>query len=98
MLNYIGDYLYMGVKDKWKTAGKSIGGAFSNFGKAVADTAKVAFTDEEKDLGESWKKTGKGFAQAGEDFSDATVESADKVVDSFKEDDKKEDSSKKKEE
>ena len=88
----------MGLGDKWKKTGKSIGGAFSNFGKAVADTAKVAFTDEEKDLGESWKKTGKGFAQAGEDFSDATVESADKVVDSFKEDDKKEDSSKKKEE
>ena len=86
----------MGVKDKWKTAGKSIGGAFGNFGKAVADTAKVAFTDEEKDLGESWKKTGKGFAEAGENFGDAAVDTADKVVDSFKDDEKK-DSSKKEE-
>lgn len=88
----------MGLGDKWKNAGKSIGGAFGNFGKAVADTAKVAFTDEEKDLGDSWKKTGQGFAKAGVDIGDAAEESADKVVDSFKEDDKKEDSSKKKEE
>ena len=84
----------MGVKDKWKNAGKSIGGAFGNFGKAVADTAKVAFTDEEKDLGESWKKTGQGFAKAGVDLGDAAEESADKVVSSF-EDDKKEESQKK---
>ncbi len=87
----------MGLGDKWKKTGKSIGGAFSNFGKAVADTAKVAFTDEEKDLGESWKKTGKGFAEAGENLGDAAVGTADKVVDSFK-DDEKTDSSKKEEE
>ena len=84
----------MGVKDKWKNAGKSIGGAFANFGRAMGDTAKVAFTDEEKDLGESWKKTGQGFAKAGVDLGDAAEESADKVVDSFK-DDKKEDPEKK---
>lgn len=87
----------MGLGDKWKNAGKSIGGAFGNFGKAVADTAKVAFTDEEKDLGESWKKTGQGFAKAGVDIGDAAEESADKVVDSFKDDEKK-NSSKKEEE
>ena len=84
----------MGVKDKWKNAGKSIGGAFTNFGRAMGDTAKVAFTDEEKDLGESWKKTGQGFAEAGENLGDAAEESADKVVNSFK-DDKKEETQKK---
>ena len=82
----------MGLKDKWKKTGQSVGGAFANFGKAVGKTAKVAFTDEENkvdengdsELGKAWRATGKGFAEAGEDFADATVDTADKVVDDIK--------------
>lgn len=82
----------MALKDKWKDTGKSVGGAFANFGKAMGKTAKVVFTDEENkvdengdsDLGKAWKETGKGFAEAGENFADATVETADKVVEEVK--------------
>ena len=82
----------MALKDKWKDTGKSVGGAFANFGKAMSKTAKVVFTDEENkvdengdsDLGKAWKETGKGFAEAGENFADATVETADKVVEEVK--------------
>ncbi len=80
----------MGLGDKWKKAGKSIGGAFSSFGKAMGDTAKVAFTDEDKDLGESWKKTGQGFAEAGKDLGTAAEGTADKIVGEEEEEPKKE--------
>lgn len=82
----------MALKDKWKDTGKSVGGAFANFGKAMGKTAKVVFTDEENkvdgngdsDLGKAWKETGKGFAEAGENFADVTVETADKVAEEVK--------------
>ena len=82
----------MALKDKWKDTGKSVGGAFANFGKAMGKTAKVVFTDDENkvdengdsELGKAWKATGKGFADAGENFADATVDTADKVVEEVK--------------
>ena len=77
----------MALKDKWKNAGKSIGGAFSNFGKAVATTAKVAVGKEEKTneegqstLKQAWKKTGKGFGEAGKDLGGAAKGTAKKVA------------------
>ena len=88
----------MGLGDKWKNAGKNIGGAFANFGKAVGKTAKVAFTDEknekdengETELGKAWKQTGKGFANAGESIGEAAEGTVDKVVGKEDEEEKEE--------
>jgi len=79
----------MALKDKWKNAGKSIGGAFANFGKAMATTAKVAVGKEENKVDENgestlksaWKKTGHGFGDAGKDIGRAAKGTCDKVVD-----------------
>lgn len=78
----------MALKDKWKTAGKNIGGAFKNFGKAMGTTAKVVFTDEENTVDENgesklkgaWKKTGKGFGEAGKSVGKAAGGTAKKVA------------------
>ena len=70
----------MALKQKWKTAGKDIGGAFKNLGLSLGETAKVAAGQEdntvvtengETRLRESWKKTGKGFKEAGSSFGKA---------------------------
>ena len=78
----------MALKDKWKNTGKSIGGAFKNFGKAVATTAKVAVGNEENDvqesgktrLRESWTNVGHGFGDAGKNIGTAAKGTVDKVV------------------
>lgn len=85
----------MSLKDSWKNTGKSIGSAFSNFGKAMGKTAKVVFTDEknevdengESDLKKAWKDTGKGFGEAGKNVGHSAGDTAKKVVG---EEDKKE--------
>ena len=84
----------MALKDKWKNAGKSIGGAFSNFGKAVATTAKVAVGKEENKAGEdgetplkqAWKDTGKGYKGAGKDLGTAAKGTCDKACNKDKKD------------
>ena len=78
----------MALKDKWKNAGKNIGGAFANFGKAMGTTMKVAFTDEKNEveenghtkLGNAWRKTGKGFGTVGKSLGKAAQGTAQKVV------------------
>lgn len=76
----------MALKDKWKNAGKNIGGAFGNFGKALQTTAKVALgtesdgEDGKAALKKSWKKTGKGFGEAGKSIGKAAQGTAQKVV------------------
>jgi len=79
----------MSLKDKWKNFGKNTGKAFSNFGKAIAKTAKVAFTDETNDieenghseLGNAWRETGKSFGQAGKSLGKAAEGTVDKIID-----------------
>ena len=78
----------MSLKDKWKETGKNIGGAFKNFGKAMATTAKVAVGKEENKvnedgkstLREAWTKTGHGFGDAGKSLGKAVSGTVDKVV------------------
>ena len=78
----------MGLKDSWKNTGKSIGSAFSNFGKAMGKTAKVVFTDDENkvdengesELKKAWKDTGKGFGEAGKNVGHSVGDTAKKVV------------------
>ncbi len=89
----------MSLKDKWKDFGKNTGKAFSNLGKSIATTAKVAVgkedaTDENGNsrLRESWSKTGHGFGDAGKSLGKAAEGTVDKVVD----DEKKEESEAKK--
>ena len=81
------------AKEDWKKAGKSIGNAFKNFGKAVGTTAKVAFTDESNSngegertkTGEAWSKVGHGFADAGKNLGSAAKNTIDKVDEKEKE-------------
>ena len=69
----------MSRKESWKKFGKNTGNAFKNFGKAMATTMKVAFTDEKNDVEENgqsklrnaWSKTGKGFGEAGKSLGGA---------------------------
>lgn len=69
----------MSRKESWKTFGKNTGNAFKNFGKAMATTMKVAFSDEKNDVEENgqsklrnaWSKTGKGFGEAGKSLGGA---------------------------
>ena len=77
----------MSVKDKWKTFGKNTGKAFTNFGKAMATTAKVVVGKEERvdeegnsNLMKSWSATGKGFGQAGTALGKAASATAKKAV------------------
>ena len=78
----------MSVKEKWKTFGKNTGAAFTNFGKAVGETAKIAFSDEENTIEENghsrlsnaWKKTGKGFGEAGKSLGKAAAGTGKKIV------------------
>lgn len=78
----------MALKDKWKNAGKDIGGAFSNFGKAMGKTAKVVFADEESkkednghtELSNAWRETGKGFGQAGKSLGKAAKGTGEKII------------------
>ena len=96
----------MAVKDKWKDAGKGIGNAFKNFGRAMKTTAKVAFTDEENkvdengesELKKAWKATGKGFGSAGKSVGKAAEATAEKVVDGDKKEEVKKDEEPKNEE
>ena len=76
----------MALKDKWKKAGKNIGGAFANFGKAVGTTAKVVVGKENNQnedgstkLKESWTKVGHGFGDAGKSLGQAAAGTAQKV-------------------
>lgn len=71
----------MSRKEKWKEAGKNIGHAFGDFGKAMATTTKVIFTDEtnidengNSKIKESWKKMGKDFGKAGKSVGKAAKE------------------------
>ena len=41
----------MGLRDKWKDAGKNTGKAFGQLGKALGHTAKEIFSDDEKEEG-----------------------------------------------
>ena len=83
----------MSLKDSWKNTGKSIGSAFSNFGKAMGKTAKVVFTDEENkvdengesDLKKAWRDTGKGFGEAGKSFGHSAGDTANEVVEDLDE-------------
>lgn len=83
----------MALRDKWKESGKNIGKAFSNFGKAVATTAKVAVGKEDNTvnedgkskLRESWSKTGHGFGDAGKSLGKAAKGTVDKVAGEEKE-------------
>ena len=79
----------MALKDKWKKTGQGIGGAFKNFGKAVATTAKVAVGKEENSvneetgktpLREAWTKTGHSFGDAGKSLGKAAEGTVDKVA------------------
>ena len=78
----------MALSKKWKRFGKNTGQAFENFGKAVAKTAKVAFTDEPNtkdeeghtELRNAWAKTGKGFGEAGKSLGKAAQGTAQKVI------------------
>ena len=78
----------MGVKQKWKDFGKNTGKAFTNFGKSVAETAKIAFTDEENNVEENghrklsnaWKETGKSFGEAGKSLGKAAAGTGKKIV------------------
>ena len=78
----------MALKDKWKNTGKSIGGAFKNFGKAVATTAKVAVGKEENSVNEdgktklrdSWTNVGHGFGDAGKSIGTSAKGTVDKVA------------------
>ena len=79
----------MALKDKWKNTGKSIGGAFKNFGKAVATTAKVAVGNEENEVNEetgkttlrsAWTDVGHGFGDAGKSIGTSAKGTVDKVA------------------
>ena len=79
----------MALKDKWKNTGKSIGGAFKSFGKAVATTAKVAVGDEENEVNEetgkttlrsAWTDVGHGFGDAGKSIGTSAKGTVDKVA------------------
>ena len=77
----------MALKDKWKDAGKGIGHAFKNFGKAMATTTKVALGKEENVdeegksvLKESWKTVGHGFGDAGKGLGVAAAGTIEKAV------------------
>lgn len=89
----------MALKDKWKNTGKSIGGAFKNFGKAMATTAKVAVGKEENTvneetgktaLREAWTNTGHGFGDAGKSIGTSAKGTVDKVVGEEEEEKKEE--------
>ena len=78
----------MALKDKWKTFGQNTGKAFSNLGKSIATTAKVAVGSEDSvdengnsRLKESWSKTGHGFGDAGKSLGKAAEGTVDKVLD-----------------
>ena len=78
----------MALKEKWKTFGKNTGRAFTNFGKSMAKTAKVVFTNDENkieenghsELGNAWAETGKSFGRAGTSLGKAAQGTAQKVV------------------
>lgn len=88
----------MALKEKWKTFGKDTGKAFTNFGKSMAKTAKVAFTDDENkvednghtELGNSWHETGKSFGEAGKALGVAAEGTVEKILEKEKEQSKKE--------
>ena len=76
----------MALKDKWKDAGKGIGHAFANFGKAMGTTAKVVVGKEEStneegksNIKESWKTMGKSFGTAGKSLGKAAVGTVEKI-------------------
>ena len=78
----------MSVKKEWKKFGKNTGKAFTNFGKSIGETAKVAFTDEEnaveenghRKLSNSWKETGKSFGEAGKSLGQAFAATGKSIV------------------
>jgi len=82
----------MSRKESWKNFGKNTGNAFKNFGKAVAQTAKIAVGKDNNDVEENgksklrnaWTKTGKGFGTAGKSLGTAakTTVKGDEKVDS----------------
>ena len=86
----------MSKKENWKQAGKDIGHAFANLGKAIGTTAKVVVGEENHQgegkktkTGEAWTNVGHGFRDAGKSFGKATAETFtgsdstnEKVVDS----------------
>ena len=78
----------MALKKKWATFGKTTGKAFASFGKSMAKTAKVAFTDEPNpveenghtELGNSWAEIGHEFGDAGKALGEAAQGTAQKIV------------------
>ena len=89
----------MALKQKWKETGKNTGKAFSNFGKALGKTFKVAFTDDPNcieanghtETSNAWRETGKSFGEAGKSFGKAMEGTADKVVGNEEKEENKED-------
>ncbi len=89
----------MSTKESWKKTGKSIGKAFSNLGKAIGTTAKVAFTDETNDqgegkktkTGEAWSEVGHGFKDAGKNFGKSCKDTVDDLDDKTEESEIKKD-------
>lgn len=68
----------MSVKKSWKTFGRNVGKAFTNFGKSMATTARVVVGTEDRvneegrsTLKTSWTATGKGFGEAGKSLGSA---------------------------
>ena len=86
----------MSRKEEWKKAGKNIGTAFANLGKAIGTTAKVVVGEDNSQgegkktkTGEAWTNVGHGFRDAGKQFGKATANTfteqdstKEKVVDS----------------
>ena len=78
----------MALKEKWKATGKNTGKAFSNFGKALGKTMKVAFTDDDNmieanghtETSNAWRETGKGFGQAGKSLGKAAKGTGEKII------------------
>ncbi|MCR4561994.1 MAG: hypothetical protein K5694_02150 [Bacilli bacterium] len=75
----------MSLKEKWKTAGKNIGGAFGQLGRAIGTTAKtVVGKEEEHEEGQNptktaWKEVGHRFGDAGKALGKAAVGTVDKL-------------------
>ena len=78
----------MALKEKWKATGKNTGKAFSNFGKALGKTMKVAFTDDDNmieanghtETSNAWRETGKSFGKAGTSLGKAMQGTGRKIV------------------
>ncbi len=81
----------MGLRDKWKDAGKNTGKAFGQLGKALGHTAKEIFSDDEKEegdatLGKDWREVGHNFKDAGKSIGSAADDTGKKITKKDKKD------------